>query len=106
MLHSTSRPEVDICRIVSPWNSITRKLAPSAVSRPTRCRIRSFGPTFAGKRPLTSTLIVGGTSTLSATPSDHTEAISVAPMPKANAFSAPWLVVCESVPTTTAPGRT
>ena len=33
-------------------------------------------------------------------------AISVAPLPKANAPSAPWLVVCESVPTTTAPGRT
>ncbi len=50
--------------------------------------------------------MVCGTSTLRATPSAQTEAISVAPMPKAKAFSAPWLVVCESVPTTTAPGRT
>ena len=34
------------------------------------------------------------------------DAISVAPIPNANAPSAPWLVVWESVPTTTMPGRT
>ena len=50
--------------------------------------------------------MVGGTSTFSATPSVQTDAISVAPMPNANAPSAPWLVVWLSVPTTTKPGRT
>jgi hypothetical protein len=97
---------VDIFRIVSPWYSRTRKFAPWAVSLPTRWRIRSFGPTCGGNSPVTSTLIVGGTSTFSATPSVQTEAISVAPMPNENAPRAPWLVVCESVPTTTCPGRT
>ena len=97
---------MDIIRIVSPWNSMARKLAPSAVRRPTRWRIRSLGPTCGAKRPETSTLIVCGTSTLRATPRDQTLAISVAPMPKAKALRAPWLVVWESVPTTTAPGRT
>ncbi len=92
--------------MVSPWNSMTLKLAPWAVSMPMRCRIRSLGPTFGAKRPVTSTLIVSGTSTFRATPSAQTEAISVAPMPKAKAPSAPWLVVWESVPTTTEPGRT
>jgi len=56
--------------------------------------------------PLTTTLMVAGTSTLSTVPSAHTLAISVAPIPNANAPSAPWLVVWESVPTTTAPGLT
>ena len=48
--------------------------------------------------------MVPGTSTFSTLPSAQTEAISVAPMPKANAPSAPWLVVWLSVPTTTLPG--
>ena len=91
--------------MASPWNSITRKLAPSAVTLPIRCRIRSFGPTCLGNLPLTTTLMVAGTSTLSTEPSVHTLAISVAPMPKEKAPSAPWLVVWLSVPTTTAPGR-
>ena len=80
---------------------MTLKLAPSAVSVPMRCRIRSFGPDAGGNAPLTTTLMVPGTSTLSTRPSAHTEAISVAPMPNANAPSAPWLVVWLSVPTTT-----
>ena len=92
--------------MVSPWNSSTLKLAPWAVSRPMRCRIRSLAPTCFLNRPVTLTLIVAGTSTLSTVPRAHTLAISVAPIPNANAPSAPWLVVCESVPTTTAPGRT
>ena len=71
---------------------------------PIRWRIRSFGPTIGGNFPVTTTLIVAGTSTFTAVPSAQTLAISVAPMPKANAPSAPWLVVWESVPTTTAPG--
>ncbi len=41
----------DMARMVSPWNSITRKLAPLAVSRPTRWRIRSLGPTPSGNSP-------------------------------------------------------
>ncbi len=106
MLHRTSRPEVGIVRIVSPWNSSARKFAPCALIFPIRWRIRSFGPTYSGKAPVTTTLIVGGTSTLSAAPSVQTLAISVAPIPNAKAPSAPWLVVCESVPTTTVPGRT
>ena len=43
---------------------------------------------------------------LRATPRAQALAISVAPIPNANAPSAPWVVVCESVPTTTIPGRT
>ena len=101
MLQSTSRPEVDILRMVSPWNSSTLKFAPCALILPMRCRIRSFGPTNFLKRPFTTTLIVGGTSTFSTLPRAQTLAISVAPMPNANAPSAPWLVVWESVPTTT-----
>ena len=104
MLQMVSRPEVGMFVIVSPWNSITLKLAPSAVNWPIRYRIRSLGRTFAGNSPLTTTLIVAGTSTFSTLPSAQTEAISVAPMPKAKAPSAPWLVVWLSVPTTTAPG--
>ncbi len=50
--------------------------------------------------------MVAGTSMFTATPKAQTLAISVAPMPNANAPNAPWLVVCESVPTTTIPGRT
>ena len=36
MLQSTRRPDIGIFRIASPWNSITLKFAPSAVSLPTR----------------------------------------------------------------------
>lgn len=106
MLQTARRPEVDIFRIVSPWNSRTRKLAPCAVSVPTTWRIRSFGPTCGPNSPFTSILIVVGTSMLRATPSVQTEAISVAPMPNEKAPRAPWLVVWESVPTTTCPGLT
>lgn len=49
------------------------------------------------------TLIVAGTSTLRAVPRAQTLAISVAPMPKANAPSAPCVVVWLSVPVTTMP---
>ena len=66
----------------------------------------SFGSTFGGSSPLTTTFIVAGTSTLKMTPSVHAAAISVAPMPNANDPSAPWLVVWLSVPTTTMPGMT
>ena len=68
--------------------------------------MRSLGATNFGNRPLATTLMVFGTSTLRTVPSAQTEAISVAPMPKANAPRAPWLVVWLSVPTTTVPGRT
>ena len=68
--------------------------------------MRSFDWTRAGSWPRTTTLMVAGTSTLSTLPSAQTAAISVAPMPKANAPSAPCVVVWLSVPTTTAPGRT
>ena len=36
MLQSTSRPETDMFRMARPWNSITRKLAPSAEIMPMR----------------------------------------------------------------------
>ena len=85
MLQMARRPLVDIFWMVLPWNSRTRKLAPWAVSLPMRCRIRSLGPTCFGNVPFTTTLMVGGTSTLRATPRVHTEAISVAPMPKEKA---------------------
>jgi len=87
--------------MVSPWNSSTLKFAPWALIRPIMCRIKSLAPTNFRKRPFTITLMVGGTSTFRTVPRAQTLAISVAPMPKANAPSAPWLVVCESVPTTT-----
>ena len=45
ILQITRRPEVDICSIAGPWNSMTLKFAPSAVSLPIRCRIRSLGAT-------------------------------------------------------------
>ena len=67
--------------------------------------MRSFGVTAALKRPLATTLIVAGTWMLTARPSAQTDAISVAPTPKANAPSAPWLVVWLSAPTMTSPGR-
>src|SRR5664279_4072384 len=85
MLHRTRRPEVESRSTVRPENSRTRKFAPCAVRRPTRWRIRSFGPTRSGKVPSTSTRIVDGTSTLTTDPRAHTLAISVAPMPNANA---------------------
>jgi len=71
-----------------------------------RCRIRSLGSTWRGNRPVTFTLMVAGTSTLSTRPSAQTAAISVAPRPKAKAPSAPWEVVWLSVPTSTVPGWT
>ena len=89
MLQIVRRPEVSMRRMVSPWNSMTLKLAPSAEMRPMMCRMMSFGRTFGGSSPLTTTFIVAGTSTLKITPSAHAAAISVAPMPKANAPSAP-----------------
>ena len=106
MLQMAIRPLVLIWRMVSPWNSSTLKLAPWAVSRPMRCRIRSLGPTMGGKVPDTTTLMVAGTSMFTAMPRAQAEAISVAPTPKLKAPRAPWLVVWESVPTTTKPGRT
>jgi len=39
--------------------------------------------------------MVAGTSMFRATPSAHTLAVSVAPMPNAKVFKALWLVVCE-----------
>ena len=105
MLQSVRRPEIGIDWMALPWNSITLKLAPSAESAPTRWRIRSLGSTRRGSVPLTTTLMVAGTSTLKMLPSAQTPAISVAPMPKANAPTAPWLVVWLSVPTITWPGR-
>ena len=68
--------------------------------------MRSFGSTCAGIVPLTTTLMVAGTSTLKIEPSAQTPAISVAPMPNANAPIAPCVVVWLSVPTMTWPGRT
>ena len=106
MLHRTRRPEVDMRRMVEPWNSMTLKLAPSAVSLPTRFRMMSLGSTPRGSAPSTFTLMVPGTSTFRILPRAHTAAISVAPMPKENAPRAPWLVVWLSVPTTTVPGST
>jgi len=106
MLQRTRRPEVFILVMAVPWNSSTRKLAPSAVSWPMRFRMMSFGSTPLAGAPLISTRMVSGTSTLSMWPNAHTAAISVAPMPNENAPSAPWLVVWLSVPTTTIPGRT
>src|SRR5512138_3047181 len=106
MLQTVSRPEVGMAEIASPLYSMTLKLAPSAVNWPMRYRIRSLGRTLAGNLPRTITLIVAGTSTLSTVPNDQTDAISVAPTPKAKAPNAPWLVVWLSVPTTTYPGLT
>ncbi len=68
--------------------------------------MRSLGPTMAGNSPFTTTLMVAGTSMFTAMPRLQAEAISVAPTPKLKAPSAPWLVVWESVPNTTKPGRT
>ena len=92
--------------MVSPWNSITLKLAPSAVSLPIRFRIMSLGSTYLGSVPLTTTLMVPGTSTFRIFPRAQTAAISVAPMPKEKAPSAPCDVVWLSVPTRTEPGST
>ena len=49
--------------------------------------------------------MVAGTWMFTARPSAQTDAISVAPTPKASAPRAPWLVVWLSAPTITAPGR-
>ncbi len=53
--------------------------------------------------PLTSTWTVSGTLS-QRLPVAQTPAISVAPMPVANAPTAPDVVVCESVPRTSWPG--
>ena len=47
-------------RMVSPWNSSTRKLAPWAVRLPIRCRIRSLGPTMLRELALHHHLDGGG----------------------------------------------
>ena len=101
MLQSTRRPEVDILLIVSPWNSSTLKLAPwradladevqNQVLRPDELLETAFHDDLDRRRHLH----------VEHAASAHTLAISVAPMPNAKAPSAPWLVVCESVPTTT-----
>ena len=65
----------------------------------------SFGVTAGLKRPVRTTLMVAGTWMFTARPSAQTDAISVAPTPKASAPRAPWLVVWLSAPTITAPGR-
>ena len=93
MLLKTIRALWDILAIAGPWNSRTLKLAPSAVRRPIRWRMRSLDITWGGNSPTTSTLMVGGTSTLSMLPKVQTEAISVAPIPKAKAPKEPWEVV-------------
>ncbi len=67
--------------------------------------MRSLGETPSGNRPCTTTLMVAGTWMFTARPRAQTDAISVAPTPKASAPSAPWLVVWLSAPTITAPGR-
>ena len=99
MLASVSRPDIDMRSMASPWNSM--HLVVGAFGRQGRRdrRIRSFGVTRSLNRPRATTLIVPGTSTLSTWPSVQTDAISVAPMPNANAPNAPWLVVWLSVPT-------
>ena len=89
-----------------PWNSITRKLAPSAEIIPMTYRMRSFAPTPGLNSPSATTLMVGGTSTLTMRPSAQTPAMSVAPTPIAIAPMQPWLLVWLSAPMTTEPGST
>ena len=52
--------------------------------------MRSFGSDSPRQRAVDDDLDRGGTSTFGTKPSAQTPAISVAPMPKANAPSAPW----------------
>jgi hypothetical protein len=63
--------------------------------------MRSFAETPSGSSPRDVDLDRLGTSMFSARAERPDAAISVAPMPKAKAPSAPWVVVWLSVPTTT-----
>ena len=66
-------------------------------------RMRSFPPTYLLNSPLTTTLMVSGTLNQSL-PVAKTAAASVEPMPVDNAFTAPYVHVCESAPTMSLPG--
>jgi len=77
MLQRTSRPRSHV-RDSLAVNSMTLKFAPSAVSRPTRCRMRSL--VRRGREPAVHDDLDGaGTWMFTARPRAQTDAISVAP---------------------------
>ena len=86
-----------------PPSSIALYWATSSPWRPASARITSFQATIGSSAPVSSKRIVGGTRNQSF-PVASAYTISEVPIPVPAAASAPCVVVCESVPTTSAPG--
>ena len=99
------RSSMDRARIVSPAYSTALYVAPAWPIIPMVLSEMSLVITPADSAPCHKTRMVSGTFS-QVCPVTSTPSISVEPMPVANAPSAPPIQVCESVPSTTLPGRT
>ncbi len=106
MFVSVARSSVSRPPRASPWYSTTWPRAPPSRirGRASRCSTRSLADTPGCRRPFRRTRSVGGTVTRTS-PVTQALAMSVVPTPKARQPRAPAWGVCESVPTTTWPGR-
>ena len=106
MLVSVARSSVDRPAMVLPVNSNTLPTPPPEriIGCASKCSTRSLAVTPAGRSPSSSTRSTCGTVRRTA-PVTKALAMSVVPTPKATQPSAPLCGVCESVPTTTWPGR-
>ena len=103
MLQIVMRPSIESPRTASPRYSMTWPFPPSTPMTLSTCRIRSFATVPSGSGPSTSTASVRGMRCGSVWVA-RTCSTSEVPMPKARAPNAPWVAVCESPHTMTAPG--
>ncbi len=92
MLHSTKRSFIGNASTVGPVNSTAAYRAASSPVVPITFRMTSFAPVRSPSLPRISTRIVSGTRSQS-WPFAITAAVSVAPIPAANAPSAPTMFV-------------